>query len=399
MKVGVYISNIDPESGGCYTFENGILNALGGVSSRHQFTVFHYGRLPGPLAPGVSSVRLDEQASLPFRCARKIRKILARATGGQPESGLLQNAVARYDVDLMWFTTQAFEPVGVPYIYTVLDLQHRLQPYFPEVSTKGWTWEEREMVLANAISRASFVITPNAVGQKEVAEFYRVPKDRIKILPHPTSDFALHPPVDANPSLVLPQTYIFYPAQFWPHKNHIAILQALRILKDEHKFKCHVVFVGSDKGNREYIQNQVHELGLSGQVGFYDFVATADLVRMYREAQALVYVSFFGPENLPPLEAFALGCPVIAAKVDGAEEQLGDAAVMVDPRNGQDIARAIANLYEDLGLRKRLIERGKVRASKWIVKDYINGIINIIDEFEPIRRCWDSSINVRNMPT
>ncbi len=52
-------------------------------------------------------------------------------------------------------------------------------------------------------------------------------------------------------------------------------------------------------------------------------------------------MTFFGPENLPPLEAFALKCPVIASNVSGSEEQLGDAAILVNPVNPEEIAQAI----------------------------------------------------------
>jgi glycosyltransferase involved in cell wall biosynthesis len=129
-------------------------------------------------------------------------------------------------------------------------------------------------------------------------------------------------------------------------------------------------------------------LGLSDHVRFLGFVSQDDLVSLYRHALALTYVSFFGPENLPPLEAFALGCPVIASNVAGAHEQLGDAALLVDPKSPAEIAEAIKAVYENTSLRELLVRRGLARACRWTGGDFVRGVFSLLDEFVPIRRCW-----------
>ena len=117
-------------------------------------------------------------------------------------------------------------------------------------------------------------------------------------------------------------------------------------------------------------------------------MALEDLVALYRGAFALAYVTFFGPENLPPLEAFALGCPVIASDVSGAREQLVDAALFVDPRNPAEIAAAIKQLHDDDNLRSSLIDKGRARAERWTATEFVRGVFAALDEFEPVRRCW-----------
>ena len=97
----------------------------------------------------------------------------------------------------------------------------------------------------------------------------------------------------------------------------------------------------------------------------------------------------FGPDNLPPLEAMALGCPVIASNVSGAKEQLGAAALLADPKQPEEIAFAINSLVEDATLRQNIIASGLKRANQWTTKDYIKEIFSTIDDFEAIRRCWD----------
>jgi glycosyltransferase involved in cell wall biosynthesis len=245
---------------------------------------------------------------------------------------------------------------------------------------------------ATAIPRASAVIVGTETGKAEIVQFYGVPPERVKLIPLPTLEFALSASKDSGKEVLtkyrIPEGYLFYPAQFWPHKNHVGLLLAIKILREQYDLTLPVVFVGSDMGNLPYVRRMVDELGLSTQVHFLGFVPQEDLVGLYRNAFALTFLTFFGPDNLPPLEAFALGCPVIASNVSGAQEQMGDAALLVDPRDEEQIALAVKSLYEDLELRRTLMQRGFERANKWTGEDYVRSVFAILDEFEPVRRCW-----------
>jgi glycosyltransferase involved in cell wall biosynthesis len=236
------------------------------------------------------------------------------------------------------------------------------------------------------------IITGTDAGRDEVKGFYQIPDNRIRTLPQPTPRFSIEVAPDADTATLakygIPEGYLFYPSQFWAHKNHANLLLAVRELRDEHGLIFPVVLVGSDKGNMDYVKRLVRELGLETQVHFLGFVPEADLITFYRKAFALTYMTFFGPDNLPPLEAFSLECPVVASNVDGAGEQLGEAALLVDPKNPHQIAQAVKSLRDEPGLRQALIERGLKRASVGTGRDFINGLFSILDEFEAVRRCW-----------
>jgi glycosyltransferase involved in cell wall biosynthesis len=148
------------------------------------------------------------------------------------------------------------------------------------------------------------------------------------------------------------------------------------------------VLVGSDQGNRRHVERLAEDWGLRSQTHFLGFVTRPELVALYRKAAALTYPTFFGPENLPPLEAFALGCPVVASRVAGAEEQLGDAALLADPHVPDELAQAVAAVLRDPALRGELARRGQARAGRFTGDDFVRGVIRLIDEFESVRRCW-----------
>ena len=428
MKVGVYLPNIASTVGGELTFQDDILQALIRLDSKHTFVIFsnlardQTREITAKHLQFVSSRRgvmerarltrfkwlhADSQGTQSGRVVRaphlSLARIAARAVARLPlirnwfqitRTNWLKRAVDDFEIEMMWFVTPGYVEVDIPYILTIWDLQHRLQPWFPDVSANG-QWRRREKIYATAIPRASAVIVGAEAGKVDIVHFYRVPPERVRLIPHPTPRFALSASKDSGKTVLtkyhIPEGYLFYPAQFWPHKNHVGLLLAVNLLRERDDLILPVVFIGSDKGNLPYVRRVVDELNLSNQVHFLGFVPQEDLVGLYRHAFALIYPTFFGPENLPPLEAFALGCPVIASNVSGAQEQLGDAALLVDPRDEAQIALAVKSLYKDPALRQALVQRGLERAARWTGDDFVKSVCSILDEFEPVRRCWSNT--------
>ncbi len=396
MRVGVYIPQSSPYAGGSYSFQESILEELEKYNSNHEIYVFHYNEKKEIRISNLKYIQMIQPAKLSLiqRIILKLFKLLKitkwRNKSKKDLVTSLSSAVDIYNIELMWFLTPAFEDVSIPYIYTVWDLQHRLQPFFPEVSVTGWTWDGREELYSKVLPRATYILTGTEEGKREIMRFYNIDSERIKVLPLPTPSYCFKSSNNFISDFNNDKPFLFYPAQFWPHKNHIGLLFALKILKEKYSLYFNLVLTGSDKGNLGYIESIIHELGLANAVNIYGFVDFDEIIKLYRSAFALVFPSFFGPDNLPPLEAFTLGCPVIAADVPGARDQLGDAALLVDARNEEEIAMAVKKLYENPKFRKELILKGKKRALKWTSENYIMSIQELIDQFSKYRRCWSN---------
>lgn len=397
MRVGVFLGGFSPLSGGGRTIQVEILQTLLELvgESRHTFTVFC--RKPEELSPMLKSSPIT---TIAFP-GSVFQRVLSTASSGlegwrnkKEGQTVLEDLVRQNGIEFMWFLGAQAIVLDLPYCAVVWDLQHRSQPWFPEVSADG-QWEHRERFSARFLRRATVVIVGTQAGAEELERFYDVPAERVLILPHPTPRFALEKPTGDDHEVLrrygLEPGYLLYPAQFWPHKNHANLLFAAARLREKHNLNLPIVFVGSDKGNEPHVRSLVESLGL-GAVHFLGFVPQTDLPALYRKALALTYISFFGPENLPPLEAFGFGCPVIAADVPGAEEQLGDAALLVDPKDVDQMAAAIKTLYDDSGLAKTLVERGRARALTRTGEHFVRGMFSFLDEFENIRRCWPNTL-------
>lgn len=409
MNIGIFIRKTTPESGGAFTFAETVISGLASSGIPDRITIFHYGnagklaeefkaQLPGRVV--FQSLARSKVAGFIRRSyfglfATALQKFVVRLSYSfgihlpYPSSSPLDCASKLAKIDLLWFPTPDYEPVECPYIFTVWDLEHRAQPYFPEVSEKG-EWNGREKYFSKALKRASYVITGTEVGKREITGSFGVNPDRVRLLPHPTPSFALASPGvrPLSGHLNLRPPYVVYPAQFWAHKNHIGLIESVAILRDQ-GLRIDCALVGSDKGNRKHVEKRVRELKIEDQVHFLGFVSREDLVALYQNALALVYPSLCGPENLPPLEAMALGCPVINADIEGAKEQLGDAAVLVRATESSAIADAIKNLSSTPSRRKELIEKGRLRAKGYTEREFTLDLEKIFNEYRVIRGLWE----------
>jgi glycosyltransferase involved in cell wall biosynthesis len=403
MRVGIFVSEFEETMGGGHTFVREIFDAF----LRHKSETSHEFSI---IAEAIQSSKEVWQSGLPLINLR--RSLICRARDrllyivrfwndryrrhlpnvayvDQWQYPILKNNRIEF---ILGISPQCHHTTSIPYSTLVWDLQHRLQPFFPEVNLNA-EWESRERDYARLLQKAAFIIAGTEASKREIQMFYGVDENRIRILPHPTPALASNSTDTEGQGENLEQLgitdeFIFYPAQFWPHKNHIALLLALKYLRDKYGWTPQLVLTGTDKGNLNHVQTRIRELGLNSTVKVIGFVKRSVLIALYQRALALVFPSFFGPENLPPLEAFSLGCPVIAADVPGSEEQLADAAIRVGATDVVAWANAIYSLHSDDRLRSSLIAKGHVRAQRFTAVDFVKNLFHLLDEFEAVRRSW-----------
>jgi len=400
MKIGIFLADIPPEHGGVHTFQLEVVRAALAAPGAHQFVLVLRAAEWPAWQPLLGDHKWVDIGLPPEQRGRAhVGELLRRLPPLQSavdewnaeQARLHHNAVlTRAGIDAVWFPTPRYARVDHPYVYTILDVQHRRQPWFPEVG--NWPeWSQRERFYREALARAFAVLVQNSVGADEVARYYGVDRERLVEVDHPTPTFSaadIAASESAGAPAGLPACFLLYPARFWPHKNHLVLLHALVALRDERGLKLDLVLTGSDHGNVNHVRSEATRLQVADQVHVLSFVERSQLIYLYRHALALVYPSLFGPENLPPLEAFALDCPVVAGAVAGAAEQLGDGAMLVDPLDARQFADAIARLHGEPELRRQLIERGRARANRFTGRAYVDRVMATFDRLALARRNW-----------
>jgi glycosyltransferase involved in cell wall biosynthesis len=157
---------------------------------------------------------------------------------------------------------------------------------------------------------------------------------------------------------------ILYVGSEQPRKNLPVLLRAVSLVKESLQ-DILFVKVGRPqwKGAREGLVVNLKNLGLERDVVFLDYVHEDELPLLYNRADVFVFPSLYEGFGLPPLEAMACGCPVVAAGTSSLPEVLGDAGVLVSPDDEEEMAGAILQILTDEALRAELSERGLARAS------------------------------------
>jgi glycosyltransferase involved in cell wall biosynthesis len=400
MRIGVFISAAK-NSGGIYQYSSSILKALNNWDTDNEFAIIKFPRNKLPLEAQLgynwSELTIDPSIAL----NRNVEQHLSGDGLDLIHPGINPKAEAffkKHHIDFLIFpapSSVAFE-WGLPYIMAIHDLQHRLQPQFPEVSA-GNIWKSREYLFRNGVRYAEAIMVDSEVGKEDVLYCYGdyITPDRIYQLPY--LPFYQPDSVEKNEirkhqiqkKYDLPKNFLFYPAQFWLHKNHSILIYALYILRTVHKVDIPLVLVGSNSGGpkeeaREYVYKKAmilaEQLGVKDLVRYLGYIPDEDMPFLYAMAKALTMPTFFGPTNIPFLEAWAFGCPVITSDIRGIREQVGDAGLLVDPKNAVAMAEGILKIGSDQDLRNELINRGYTRANSYTSNNFAAKLYTIIED-------------------
>jgi glycosyltransferase involved in cell wall biosynthesis len=402
LKIAVWVDNTSPYRGGSFQYVRTLLPILKELEndSSFSFLIIYSGKKNNDFLEYINELKFD----VSFLNLHKIEKLtlFIKASINPFFQKYLQIIPNRLDIflrkksiDLLYFPF----PSIVPYItekfnflYTVFDLCHRDYPEFPEVYINR-EFETREFAYKNILPKAVAILVDSEVGKQKVCKYYNISQDRVYVFPYLPSisvwNLKGKPFSEIKNKFGIALPYVYYPAQFWPHKNQIYILKAVKILKDKYNVKINIVFSGSDKGNLSYVLNYAQKLGIRDQVYYTGFVSDEELVTLYKHSICLIMPTWFGPTNIPPLEAFHLGVPVIYSDLPELKEQVNDAALLVNLLDPKDLACKIKLLLENESLREELILKGKENLKAISSKKFLKTTLRkIFDDYRIKLSTW-----------
>jgi glycosyltransferase involved in cell wall biosynthesis len=253
----------------------------------------------------------------------------------------------------------------VPALGTIHDLMHIYEPRFPEVGSPAEI-RGREFHFTETCQWAKAVGVDSELGKQQLCHAYNIEPERVFVLPYIAPKYIYDSAGSAGSEFKykLPGKYFFYPANFWLHKNHSALFAAVDRLRSKYA-DIHLVLVGATQNGYAAARESVDKLGIGDNVLFLGYVPDDQMFELYRRARALIMPSFFGPTNIPQLEAFVAGCPVAVSRVYAVPDQVGDAALLFDPNSVDEIAGCMERLWTDDALCADLAEKGRRRARRW----------------------------------
>ncbi|MFQ5662478.1 MAG: glycosyltransferase family 4 protein [Terriglobia bacterium] len=228
-----------------------------------------------------------------------------------------------------------------------------------------------------ALRRACRILSVSQATRRQLQRLFAVPGEKIEVVYNALDTRLEQAPTPEEVERTLSRysahsPYLLYAGNVKPHKNLPRLVEAFALLKDQLRqhpryADLKLIIIGDELSKHAQLRHAVLKSRTQHDVRFLGFVAPQTLSVFYARASAFVFPSLHEGFGLPPLEAMALGTPVVASKAAALPEVLGDAAVFVNPEKVFDISRGIHRVLLDDDLRQRLIARGhqQVRRFSW----------------------------------
>lgn len=379
IKLGV-LALAGPDHGGTYQYT---LSMLHGLQHTEGFEITLYADPQNP-----------EFAELGYPI-RRFTESYARQLIGLATDRVrlrLPDPFVSQDILLAPIYSLALLHTSKPFAYTLHDLQEHYHPENFSIWQRAWRYQ----IHSRLLRRAGRVICEARQVKSDIIRLFDVPEERVVVLPAPPQRHFLGHQTEAQLQearirLGLPGNFIFYPAQFWPHKNHLRLIEAFRDAAKEIP-DLHLVLTGKKRDEYQSVMNAIAHYGLNGKVLHIGYVEQDDLQAIYRLAAALVMPSLFESVSIPIYEAFQLGTPVAASNILAIPEQVGDAGVLFDPTSVLSIKEAILRIVRDPEAARLFGKRGRDRMMAMTPQRYGNQLQDLLGELRIAVRRQNSNV-------
>lgn len=242
-------------------------------------------------------------------------------------------------------------------------------------------------VLPFLIRRLSHVITVSESSCRDIVEYAGVAQRRVSIIPLGVDHKTFHPRDKAECARQMAQKYGFQPPYILyisriehPGKNHARLIEAFSRLKAKAAVPHQLVLAGSDWTRAEDVHKAAAASACAKDIVFTGFVPGADLPTFYGGAELFVFPSLYEGFGLPLLEAMVCGAPVACSNLSSMPEVAGDAGVLFDPYDEDDMARAMERVLLDPPFRENLVQLGLERARRYTWASTARKTLEVIEQ-------------------
>lgn len=372
-NIGIF-AFVEKNQGGVYQYTVSYVQALS-TTNKNNYTVFTY-------------MRNNDFDNLGFKVVKLKKNILEKMAGPfslifrsiNPLLLLYSHLFKEIDIIVSPVLCNYLYVTNKRFIFTLHDLQEK---YYPEFFTfkQRVGRQIRNLVLTK---RASRILCESNYVKNDIVKYLAVNPDKITVIQAPAAvefnknDYSPDELKKIRLKYKLPDNYIFYPAQFWPHKNHERLLDAFKTIVNRID-NIHLVLSGTKQNNFSQVVAKIKDLFLDDKVHYAGYIDAIDVASVYKMSKMLVMPSLYESISIPVYEAFSIGTPVCSSNVFALAEQVGDAGLLFDPNNARDIADKVLRLLIDDELRQKLVQRGYEKIKAMSFENYSKKLVGIID--------------------
>ena len=349
MRIGVDARLVYHQPAGISRYTGHLLQAMAELDATDEFIVFQHRNHKTPLIEAPNFRRATLYAPVHHRL----------------EQYALALELYRFPIDLL-HSTDFIPALHGPHksVITVHDLAFLHYPHFLTAESAAYYG-----LIDKAVVRADHIIVPSEHTRTDLIGQMGVSADKVSVIYEAANPMFAPLPVDETRRAMaarygIPETYFLTVGTIEPRKNVTGLLQGFACLKEKFGLSSPVGLVIA--GSRGWLYDEtleaVRALNLGESTFFVGRVSDSDLQKLYVGARAHLHVAHYEGFGLPPLEAMACGTPTIVSNVTSLPEVVGDAALLVNPRDSEEIAVAMHRLLTDDALHAELCEKGLQRA-------------------------------------
>src|SRR5436309_3281673 len=350
MRIALDVSPLARNRAGIGTYVAHLLTSLVRLAPEHEFLLYTPDALP--------------KKDYSFFNAQPHVRIIRCPT-------LLMGLRARWDcVDL--FHGLNFKLRGRGRFGGVVTIYDLSRDRLPQPSRKLFGQRRSFLRTRRTALRASRIVTISEHSAKDIVEPYGVPRERIAIVSsavgqefYPVNDPAVQASIKARYG-IRREAFVLSCGGTEPRKNIVGLIEAFG-RAPRLREKLNLVVVGGMERDAEAILKAVRRARLDEAIIFPGHVPLEDLRALYSACSLFVFPSLYEGFGMPVLEAMACGAPVVSSNASSLPEVVGDAALLVDPRDPEAWAQAMTRVFEDAHLHDDLRRRGalRIKAFSW----------------------------------
>jgi glycosyltransferase involved in cell wall biosynthesis len=372
MNILIDIPNLSKENGGVYQYSVALIKILAKGNLSHQFYIlcnkpdqdikeivegnfnFYFTKTQPPIYSRFMRYR--------FRIFNFLFRILTLKKRVKNKD-LYDCIISENSIDIIHSPMQyLIEKPNVKSITTMHDVQELLFPEFFSSAERAY----RAVHYKNIIDTADSVIVSYNHIKEDIVKYFDKPMNQVYTVLLDMQDLWFEKITIRNSKVLdkfnLPLDFLLYPASSWQHKNHLQLIEAIKILN---KPEIHLICTGNlTEFYSKKIKPYIEEQGLTDKIKFVGIVSNEELFELYHNCKAVVVPTLYEAGSFPLVESILMGIPVICSNVTSLPETIGDNRFVFDPNNTDDIANKIEKIWSDDNYRKENIVLSKIQAEK-----------------------------------
>ena len=348
-----------PEKGGISYFLEEYLATLAELDSVNHYYLF--GSFYRNYRERVAQLSIPQRPNIHI-ATKKFPAKISMIAGNKFHISIPEILLSKSKIDLFHALSGSLPFLrSIPSLFTLYDLSFAVNPEWYRDNWFSGIQQEAE--------RAHHIIAPSHATKKDILHYYGIPEEKISVIYLGCNSSLFYPRSKKEIQEFLhtksaPSSYFLTVATSAKRKNITGLLHSLTMIKEKINPFTLIVIAGSLRSSEE-ISLLVEKTNLTKEVLIFHEVKKEELPYFYSGAKAFLFPSLYEGFGLPILEAMACGTPVITSNLSSLPEIAGNAAILVDPYNPEEISASILRLCEDPVLEENLRNAGILRAAEF----------------------------------